>query len=332
VSAALFDSIVGQGPAVALLRRALASGRVAHAYAFVGPPGVGRRLAALAVAQAVLCPGGGCGACPACRRVAAGQHPDLMVLAPTPPKENPRGPQALRIADVREVEHWAALAPHEGARKVFVVDDADRLTPDAAEALLKTLEEPPPRTLIVLVVANVRALPPTVLSRCQVVRFRPVPEAEVAALLATRGADPETAQLLARLTRGQIGRALEVDLAAVRDRRAAALDLLQVTRPALPGRLDDGTPDRAGVATMLETYWLWYRDALCLAAGGDARLVVNVDRGDELRALAARAGLPGLAEALRTVKAGWLALEANVSPRLCLEHVLLALRPLAAVR
>jgi DNA polymerase-3 subunit delta' len=230
------------------------------------------------------------------------------------------------------VEHWAALAPHEGSRKVFVVDDADRLTPDAAEALLKTLEEPPPRTLLVLVVANVRALPPTVLSRCQVVRFRPVPEAEVAALLAARGADPETAQLLARLTRGQIGRALEVDLAAVRDRRAAALDLLQVARPALAGRLDDGPPDRAGVATMLETYWLWYRDALCLAAGGDAGLLVNVDRGDELRALAARAGLPGLAEALRTVKGAWLALEANVSPRLCLEHVLLALRPLAAVR
>jgi DNA polymerase-3 subunit delta' len=327
VSAPLLDAVIGQGPAVALLRRALAGDRVAHAYAFVGPPGVGRRLTAVAFAQAALCPKGGCGACPACRKVAAGQHPDLMVLQPTPPRDNPRGTQALRIADVRELEHWAALAPHEGPRKVFVVDEADRLTPDAAQALLKTLEEPPPRTLIVLVVANAKTLPPTVLSRCHLVRFRPLPEPEAAAVLTARGADPETARLLARLTRGQIGRALDIDLDAVRERRAAALDLLQVARPALVGRLDDGPPDRAGVATMLETYWLWYRDALCLAAGGDARLLVNADRGEELRALAARTGLAGLADALGTVKAAWLALETNVSPRLCLEHVLLALRP-----
>jgi len=327
--APLWQSVVGQGPAVTLLQRAVATDRVAHAYAFVGPRGVGRRRTALAFAQAGLCLRRGCGACAACRRVAAGQHPDLMVIAPAPPKENPRGTPSLRIEQVREVEHWAALAPLEGPRKVFVLDEADRLTAQAAEALLKTLEEPPPRTLLVLVVANVRALPPTVLSRCQIVRFRPLPEAEAVAVLTARGADPETARLLARLCRGQVGLAVEADLAAVRARRAAALDLLVVDRPALAWRLDEVAPDRPAVAAALETYWLWYRDALCLAAGGDAGLVVNADRLEDLRGLAARVPLATLGGALATIKEAHLALEGNVSPRLCLEHALLALAPAA---
>jgi DNA polymerase-3 subunit delta' len=161
---------------VALLQRAVAQDRVAHAYAFVGPSGVGRRLVALALAQACLCPRQGCGTCSACRRVAVGHHPDCHVLSPTPPKENPRGVLAIRIEQIRELEHWAALAPLEAARKVFLVDEADRMTLPTAQALLKTLEEPPPRTLLVLVVTNPRVLPPTVLSRCQRVRFGPLGE------------------------------------------------------------------------------------------------------------------------------------------------------------
>jgi DNA polymerase-3 subunit delta' len=327
--APLWATVVGQGPAVTLLQRAVAADRVAHAYAFVGPSGVGRRLTALALAQAVLCPRRACGACAACRRVSAGQHPDLSVVAPVPPAGNPRGTPSLRIEQVREVAHWAALAPLEGARKVFVLDDADRLTAQAAEALLKTLEEPPPRTLLVLVVANVRALPPTVLSRCQIVRFRPLPEADAIAVLTARGADPDTARLSARLCRGQVGVAIDADLAAVTARRAAALDLLAAPAATLAARLDELGADRPAVAAALETYRLWYRDALCLAAGGDAGLLVNADRQDELRRLADRAGVTALVRALATLKEAHLALDGNVSPRLCLEHALLTLAPAA---
>jgi DNA polymerase III subunit delta' len=321
----LWEGIVGQGPALGLLQRALAAGRVAHAYAFVGPAGVGRRLTALAFAQACFCTGGGCGGCDACRRVAAGQHPDLMVLAPTPPKENPRGTPSLRITDVRQVEHWAALAPLVATRKVFVLDDADRLTEQAAEALLKTLEEPPPRTLLILVVSNVRALPPTVLSRCQIVRFRPLPEADFAHLLGTRGGDADTARRLARLCRGQVGLALDGDLDALEARRAAALNLLGVPREHLPARIDEAALDRPGVAAALEAYWLWYRDALCLAAGADPALVINGDRTEDLRLVARRVPVAGLVRAMTAIKEAWLGLESNVSPRLCLERALLAL-------
>jgi DNA polymerase-3 subunit delta' len=329
---AVWRAIRGQDGAIALLRRALATDRVAHAYAFVGPPGVGRRLTALAFAQACLCREQGCGACPACRRVAAAQHPDCHVLVPAPPPGNPKGTPSLRIAEVRELEHWAALAPLEGPRKVFVVDDADRITREAAQALLKTLEEPPPRTLLVLIVANVRLLPPTVLSRCQVVRFRPLPDADVVALLTERGSPPDAARLLARLCRGQVGRALGSDAAVVQARRTAALELLRTSRPGLAGRLDAARldRDRETVAGYLETYWLWYRDALCLAAGGTPALLVNADLEADLAAVAASLPLAALTEALREIKEARLALDANLSPRLALERALLALAPRAA--
>ncbi|MBI2466520.1 MAG: DNA polymerase III subunit delta' [Candidatus Rokubacteria bacterium] len=329
-AAPLWQAVVGQDAALALLRRAVATGRVAHAYAFVGPAGVGRRLTALAFAQACLCSRQGCGACSACRRVAAGHHPDCQVVVPTPPRDNPRGAPALRIEDVREIEHWAALAPLEGPWKVFVLDDADRMTLPAAQALLKTLEEPPPRTLLILVVANPRALPPTVLSRCQVVRFRPLREPEAVTLLEARGADPETARLLARLCRGQVGLAVTADLAGRRGRREAALELLDVPRSALAARLDEGGVDRATVAACLDTYWFWYRDALCVAAGGDPGLLVNADRAADVAALARQTPVAGLVAALRGIKDAWLALEGNVAPRLVLECALLALAPQAA--
>ena len=166
--------IVGQSAAVALLRRAIAADRMAHAYAFVGPSGVGRRLAAVAFGQAALCAAEGCGTCATCRRVAAGQHPDCHMITPTPPRDNPKGAPMIRIEEVRELERMAALAPHEASRKVFILDDADRMTLPTAQALLKTLEEPPPRTHLVMIIANPRALPPTLMSRCQRVRFGPL--------------------------------------------------------------------------------------------------------------------------------------------------------------
>jgi DNA polymerase-3 subunit delta' len=322
--------VVGQAQAIGLLRRAVATGRIAHAYAFLGPAGVGRRLVALGFAQACLCPEGGCGRCRACRRVAAGIHPDCEVLAPTAPRDNPGGALALRIEQVRELGHRAALAPFEGPWKVFILDEADRMTLPTAQALLKTLEEPPPRTILILILANPRALPPTVLSRCQRVRFRPLTVEDATALLAARDAPAETAGLLARLCRGQVGLVQEVDLAPLLAVRAAALALLEVPAPGLALRLDERPPDRASVTAWLDVYWLWFRDALCLAAGADDRCLVNADRRADLAALAGRVPLGALIEAVETLKEAWLALEGNVNPRLVLEATLLRLAPASA--
>lgn len=330
VEPAVWAGIVGQPAAVALLQRAIAQDRLAHAYAFVGPSGVGRRLTAVAFARAVLCPARGCVRCATCRRVALGQHPDCRVIAPTPPRDNPKGLPTIRIEQVRELERTAALAPLEGGRKVFVLDDAERMTLPTAQALLKTLEEPPPRTLLVLVIQNPRALPPTVLSRCQRVRFLPLGEAAAAGLLEGRGISPATSGLLARLAQGRPGLALEMDLDALRARRQAALALAAEPPARLGAALDAASIDRATVATYLELYWSWYRDALCLAAGGDPALLVHADQEGELRALAARVPAPALAAALTRVKAAWVALEGNLNPRLALETALLGLSGAAA--
>jgi DNA polymerase-3 subunit delta' len=330
VAPAVWADIVGQRGAVALLQRAIAQDRLAHTYAFIGPSGVGRRLTAVAFARAALCATRGCGTCATCRRVAAGRHPDCQVIAPLPPRDNPKGVPTIRIEQVRELERTAALAPLEGSRKVFVVDDAERMTLPTAQALLKTLEEPPPRTHLVLIMANPRALPPTVLSRCQRVRFQPLGEAEAARLLEARGVPPAASGLLARLAQGRPGLALAMDLDALRARRQAALALAAEPLARLGVALDAAPTDRATVATYLEVYWSWYRDALCLAAGGSAALLVHADEEAQLRALAARAPAPTLAAALARVKAAWVALEGNLSPRLALETALLGLGGAAA--
>ena len=322
---AVWAGIVGQPGAVALLQRAIAQDRPAHAYAFVGPSGVGRRLTAMAFAQAALCPRDGCGTCATCRRVAAGTYPDCHVLTPTPPRDNPKGLPTIRIEQVRELERAAALAPFEGRRKVFILDDAERMTLPTAQALLKTLEEPPPRTHLVLILQNPRALPPTVLSRCQRVRFGPLGDRVAAELLESRGVPAAASELLARLAQGRPGRALELDLDALRAHREAALALAAGPPARLGAALDAVSLDRVTVTSYLELYWSWYRDALCLAAGGPATLLVHADQERELRALAARVPAPALVRALRRVKAAWVALEGNVGPRLALEMALLGL-------
>jgi DNA polymerase-3 subunit delta' len=326
----VWAGVVGQPAAVALLQRAIALDRLAHAYAFVGPSGVGRRVTAVAFAQAALCARRGCGTCAVCRRVAAGQYPDCQVIVPTPPRDNPKGAPLIRIEQVRELERAAALAPHEGHRKMFVLDDAERMTLPTAQALLKTLEEPPPRTHLVLVIANPRALPPTVLSRCQRVRFGPVGEADAARLLRDRGVPAAASELLARLAEGRPGLALGMDLDALRARREAALTLAAEPPARLGAALDAAPTDRATVTAYLELYWAWYRDALCLAAGGSTTLLINADQEAALRALAARMPVAALARALARVKAAWVALEGNVNPRLALETALLGLGGAAA--
>src|SRR6267378_2016543 len=159
-SSVALERILDQPRAVDLLRRALASDRVAHAYAFVGPPGAGRMTTALAFAEELL-------------GSASRQHPDLHVIVPTPPETNARGARAIRIGAIRELERQASLRPAMARRKVFVLDEAERMTGEAPQAFLKTLEEPPAATVMILILPRARALPATVLSRCQVVRFEP---------------------------------------------------------------------------------------------------------------------------------------------------------------
>jgi len=283
------EAIEGQAEAVELLRRALDSGRIAHAWAFIGPAGSGRKTTALAFARALVAPSGGAAA----GRVDRGIHPDVHLLGPVPPASNPKGTPAIRIENIRELGRMAALKPAEAPWKVFIVDEAETMTGAAPQAFLKTLEEPPARTVIVLVLPHARALPATVLSRCQIVRFRPR-AVEGALALLPGGTGKDRARAL-----GWLAQAQERGVEAV----------LQVGESV--GR------DRDTALTAIETCWLWYRDLLCAHGGADARLAVFAGKAD-----GSRVSLDEVLTGLSACREAWQAIQGSVSPRLTVEVLL----------
>ena len=221
----VFDDIVGQERVTHFLKAAVAGGRVSHAYLFVGPPGAGKMTVARALACAVLCDDDGCGACSACHRVRRGSHPDVHLISP----EGAAGYLAEQIRDIiRDVN----LTPIDGRNKIYVVSDADLFNDSAANAFLKTLEEPPGDVIIILMSHSYDAVLPTIASRCQVVRFRRVPTADAVDILVQHtGADaPEAAAALAAAG-GVVARAR--DFLASPPRREARAAIL-ATLAALP--------------------------------------------------------------------------------------------------
>jgi DNA polymerase III subunit delta' len=286
------ETIRDQPRAVALLRRALETGRVAHAYAFVGPAGSGRMTTARAFAQALLCREAReptpCGRCRGCTLVAAGQHPDLHVIVPTPPERNPKGAALIRIDAIREFERQASLRPALGGRRVLLLDDADRMTDDTPQAFLKFLEEPPPGTVLILILSGVRAVPATVISRCQIARFQARDAGRAAALVA------EAAALLE----------------AARAEGAAGLFR----------RTDRMDRDRA--EALVDGCWLLCRDLLLARAGAPAALLHEPARAEALATEGARWTDAGLRAAIEACRLARETLINNVTPRLTVETVI----------
>ena len=268
---AVWAGIVGQPAALALLQRAIAQDRLAHAYAFVGPSGVGRRLTAVAFAQAALCPAQGCGACATCRRVAAGQFPDCQFLAPTPPRENPKGTPTIRIEQIRELERTAALAPLEGApqgvrrgrRRAHDAPDRAGAPQDPGGAAAPDPPGADRREPACLAADGPLALPARAVRAARRGRRRPAPRG--------RGESRRRrAQCSRAWPQGRPGLALATDLDAAPG------------PPAGGARAGGGAPDAAGRRAR--------RGAHRPADGGDATSS-STGRGTGMRSASRRAGL-----------------------------------------
>ncbi len=216
-----WHGIEGHDDVVEEFRRAIGRGRLASSFLFAGPAGIGKLTFALKLAQALLCqtrPESAldpCGTCPSCAQVAAGTHPDLEMVAK--PDEKSFIPVELLIGDREHRRreglcHNIGIKPSLGGRRIAVIDDADYLNAEGANALLKTLEEPPPRSLLILIGTTPAKQLPTIRSRCQLIRFRPLPIGTVAALLLSKGfvADAAEADRLARFSEGSLQQALEL--------------------------------------------------------------------------------------------------------------------------
>ena len=245
-----WGTIEGHDEIVARFRRALQRGRMASSFLFVGPEGVGKRTFALQLAQALFCTVHAdtqlepCGRCPACQQVQARSHPDLELISKPP--ERTFLPIELFIGDrehrMREgLCHRIALKPYCGGRKIAIIDDADFLNPEGANCLLKTLEEPPPGSLMILIGTSEQKQLPTIRSRCQKLRFGALPETTVARLLVSQGlvSDAQRATRLAALSGGSLSRALELDDPALEEFREKLLAEL-------------GRPTRSSVALSKE--------------------------------------------------------------------------------
>jgi len=249
-----WHGIDGHDDVVEQFRRAMARGRLASSFLFAGPAGIGKRTFALKLAQAMLCQTrpeealDPCGACPSCAQVAVGTHPDLDVVGK--PDDKSFIPVELLIGDREHRRreglcHNIGVKPALGGRKIAVIDDADYLNAEGANALLKTLEEPPPRSMLILIGTTPAKQLPTIRSRCQLIRFQPLPIDVVAALLVSKGfvADPAEARRLARYSEGSLQRALEL----------ADPDLWSF-RNALYQKLSEGMLDSTGLARTVAAF------------------------------------------------------------------------------
>ncbi len=259
--------LVGQERVTATLRAAV--GLPGDAYLFAGPPGTGKEEAARVFAAAVLCPDQ-CGSCAVCGRVLRGIHPDVVIL-------EPEG-YTYPIEAIREAVAQAALTPMEGARRVIIVEEADRIVERSQNALLKALEEPNPSVTWVLVTSILQPILPTILSRCQVVEFAPVPEADLAALVRTRGplSDDEAA-VVVRAARGDLDRAIAlVEDERARDLRRLAIDVAirQAAQPDARQALQAALSVRAAATAAREA-----RERAAAAELADLEEVLGTGRG-----------------------------------------------------
>ena len=323
------SDLIGNDHVRDALYRALRRDRLPHALLFAGPEGVGKRAFADELAKAVTChapvEGDACGACHSCVLAASGEHPDIRVFEPDG--------AFVKIAQMRELAREAQYQPFDGRRRVMIVDEAHKVREEAANAILKTLEEPPPTTLIVLVTSQPYALLETIRSRCQTLRFTQLGAAEIERYLAARFKRPsDETRLIARVADGRIGRALATDLSVYRERRKEMLGLIEVLAgdadrlrlmKAAQHFGDIGRKDKSEFEERLELFVSLCRDIYGIALDEPRERLANADIALRLEQLAEQlepARIASWVEAINTLRQQ---LRQNVNRQLALEAILL---------
>ena len=340
MSLTLLDEIIGQEKAIAFLKRIIANDRIASAYLFAGIRGTGKTTTALAFALSLNCrnpiDGDGCNKCSSCKKIIDGNHPDLIIIEPDEDKK------VIRIDQIREINRHLAFSPALGGYRIIILDPAEKMTDEAANAFLKTLEEPPPRNTFILNVRDPGELFPTIVSRCQKVPFKALPSEDIVSWLVKKeNMDEEKAKILARLSEGSLGKAITLAKDGLLVDRANWVDMLNSVihgpsdmlldlakkfsefgkKAATNKKLKD---DR--IALMLGIWKSWYRDMLLIKLGGTVDLILNSDLVNLCKKASTSYTVDGLIRSLAVIARAEHDLMTNKNLLFLLERSLLGLK------
>jgi DNA polymerase-3 subunit delta' len=324
-------NLIGHDWAIAALQRDLKDDRLRHAYLFAGSAGLGKRTLALAFIKAILCEKGlGCGECRPCKRLASGNHPDLLTVAPVISGKIVKS-ERIGIDRIREVIKALALKPTEANRRVALVTNFETAGEEAANAFLKTLEEPPGQAILILTTDNLESLLPTIRSRCEVIALRPLSTKLIQESLVERWqVEPERAELLAQLSGGRLGWAVQAiaDDGQLLERRAQRLEelsqLLTSSRTVRFAYAEALVRDREALKETLDLWLSWWRDVLLLASNATTT-PINRDHLVGLKRTADALGPDSAAKAVESIQRTVSLLPRNINARLALEVLLLDL-------
>lgn len=320
-------NILGHEWAVDLLQKNLANQRLRHAYLFCGPPGVGRRTLALKLAQSINCEqreqaSEPCGRCLSCRQIEKMQHPDLTVVQAEQVGGN------LKVQQIREMQHSLSLSPYAGRYRVALILRFEEANPNAANALLKTLEEPPKRVVLMLTATEPERLLPTIVSRCEIIRLRSLPLETVSTGLQKHfDVSEEQAELLAHLSGGRPGLSIQYlqdpDLLLKRQSYLEDLGHLltshRVERFAYADQLSKG---KDNIGDIMQTWATFWRDVLLVQSGSNVP-ITNLDRIDEIHKIARYVDIQKAKALIARIDRTQYLLSRNVNKTLTLEVLLL---------
>jgi DNA polymerase-3 subunit delta' len=307
-----FRNIRGQDSAISFLKGEILNGKVAHSYIFLGLGGVGKRLTAINFAKALNCPeakdGEGCDACASCTKIGSFAHPDVSLFEP----EKEGG--SIGIERIRSLINDINLKSYEGKRKVYIIDEADDMTQEASNALLKTLEEPPPESVIILIARNLNLIFRTIVSRSQIVRFFPLTVDAIEKILATEHSlRPAEAHILAHLSSGSLGSALKFKEGDFSGMRESVIEA--VSKGSFTGScLEDASRDE--LKSYLDIMLTWYRDILAAKNGAGAEMLINLDKKDLITRLAKQLDEDEIADIIREIIMTGTFLDQNANAKL----------------
>jgi DNA polymerase-3 subunit delta' len=329
-----FDSIKGHVRQIRLLRSAVRRGTVAHAYLFTGIPGIGKMTVARSLAKTLNCSAGGdadfCDACPSCVMINGGTHPDVQSIEPDG--------DFIKITQIRTMQDRMLYTRFLDRYRLVLLDHAEAMNLQSANCLLKTLEEPPGNTVIILLTPLPYRIPATIRSRCQRVAFHPLSSRQIEeSLRELRGPDAgDTCLLASRLAGGSLGRALRWQESGMLKQRQRLLSLIARPEPSLLNAVfdvaDELGEDRKCLLELLDLLRLWIRDVMIAKDGGAPVELLNTDLADEAMSMAGSISWPQLFQQDLLVAEVHAALQGPVNPKLAMEHLMLTLTPAPPVR